>query len=124
MLHGYLLRTAALGAALTLSACNQEPDAAGADAEANARNIAAPVVMPPAIASSYTYRCKDNSLVQIDFMTDDKTAMLRAPKDGPTITLSAPEAGKPYVSGEHVVTGKGKEIIVTLPGKSSQSCRA
>ena len=62
--------------ALALAACepetidgNKRPDPM-ADQLANA----APVELPPAIAASKTYRCKDNSLVQIDWLAQDKGA--------------------------------------------------
>jgi len=37
---------------------------------------AAPVELPPAIASTKTYRCKDNSLVRIDWLQGGKGAYL------------------------------------------------
>ena len=41
---------------------------------ANELANAAPVELPPAIAASKTYRCKDNSLVQIDWLQGGKGA--------------------------------------------------
>jgi len=64
------------------------------------------------LKTSHSYRCKDNSLIFVDFMTDDKTANLKKTKDGAVTPLKAPEAGKPYVSadGKVTVTGGGDNI--------------
>ena len=67
-----------------LAACNNEPEtvpASGADPQAEALKTAPKVELPPAIAASRTYRCKDNSLVYIDFYTNN-TAMYRTEKGG------------------------------------------
>lgn len=86
---------------------------------------AAPVELPPALKASKTLRCKDNSLVYIDFMADDTTAHLKTDKAGAITNLKAPEAGQPFVSedGSTKVEGSGDEVTLTLPGKSAQSCK-
>lgn len=65
---------------------------------------AAPAALPPMLKSSHSYRCKDNSLIFVDFMTDDMTAMFKTAKDAPVTSLKAPEAGKPFVSADGAVT--------------------
>jgi len=82
------------------------------DPQAAALANAANVVAPPMIKTSHSYRCKDNSLIFVDFMTDDLTANFKATKDGTPIQLKAPEKGKPYVSadGKKTVTGSGDNI--------------
>jgi hypothetical protein len=65
-----------LGAA-ALAACDTKPETITArDEDPMAEELAkaAPVELPPAIASSKTYRCKDNSLVKIDWLQDGKGA--------------------------------------------------
>jgi hypothetical protein len=58
-------------AAAALAGCNKSTENPGAnEAQANAANAAAPVTLPPAIAASKIYRCKDNSLVYIDWYSD------------------------------------------------------
>ena len=47
-----------------------------ADPQANADRRRAGE-LPPAIAASKTYRCKDNSLVYVDWLSDNKTANVR-----------------------------------------------
>ena len=82
-----------------------DPQAA---ALAKAGNVAA----PPMIKTSHSYRCKDNSLIFVDFMTDDVSANFKQTKDGTPTALKAPEKGKPYVSadGKKTVTGGGESI--------------
>ena len=60
---------------------------------------AAPVELPPAIAASKTYRCKDNSVVRIDWLRGDKGAYVHG--DGQTQThLKPAEAGR-GPAGQH-----------------------
>lgn len=120
--------------ALALAACepetidgNKRPDPM-ADQLANA----APVELPPAIASSKTYRCKDNSLVQIDWLAQDKGAYVHG--EGRTQTHlkpAAPVEGQPAstdltAEGGYVLKGNAtaSNVTLTLPGKSAQSCHA
>jgi hypothetical protein len=107
----------ALVAAFALAGCEQKPETFNSTISdpqqqelANA-NVAA-IAPPPMIKSSHSYRCKDNSLIFVDFMTDDKTANFKSKKDGPAVVLTALEAGKPYVSadGAKTITGGGESI--------------
>jgi hypothetical protein len=121
------LSTAAVAALLALPACNNEPETvstSGADPQAEALKTAPKVELPPAIAASRTYRCKDNSLVFIDFYTNN-TAMYRTEKGGPATTLSAGEGGQPpYTAEGHSVSANSDTISLTAPGKGTQSCKA
>lgn len=121
-----LIAVAALG---LLSACNKndEPEVVGGPADPMAQQLAnaAPVELPPMVKSSLQYRCKDNSLLFVDFMSDDKTANLRTEKDGSPTKLVAAEAGKPFTAeGGFEVSNSGKQITATIPGKGAQSCKA
>jgi hypothetical protein len=123
------LLAAASGAALfALAACNPEPEtieSGPADPQAAELAKKAPVALPPSIVSSHAYRCKDNSLVYVDFMSDQKTAVYRTKKGGDATVLTAPEPGKAYVAdGGYSVTGGGTSISVTAPGRGTQSCKA
>ena len=86
---------------------------------------AAPVELPPALKASKSYRCKDNSLVYIDFMADDLTAHLKTDKAGAITNLKAPEKGQAFVSedGATKVDGSGATVTVTVPGKGAESCK-
>lgn len=122
-----LLAAASCAALLALASCNRQPEiinAGPADAQEEALKNAAPVALPPSIAATRTYRCKDNSLIQVDFMDDQKTAVLRVPKDASPIVLNAPEAGKPFTAPGYSVTGSGTQITVASPNKGGQDCKA
>src|SRR4051794_8683608 len=59
-----------LAAAAALAGCNSKGQTITADSTGD--NIAAntPVALPPAIASSKSYRCKDNHVIYVDWMSD------------------------------------------------------
>lgn len=123
-----LLRAAPLALLAALAACNSSSDTATntveTTAEGNAAAPAAPVELPPSLLASRTFRCKDNSLLYIDFYGGEKTADLRATKDGSVTKLTAPEAGQPLTGGGYSVSGTGTQVTITQPGKPSQSCKA
>ena len=118
----------ALTAAAALAGCNQEDHnivAAGpADPMGNQAN--ADVVLPPAIAHSKIYRCKDNSVVYIDWLSDNKSANIRTERNGPPTHVVAPAEGEAMVAEGFSLTGTGEAASVTLarPGKGSQTCQA
>ncbi|WP_250890518.1 hypothetical protein [Sphingobium nicotianae] len=82
---------------------------------------AAPPPPLPMIKSSHPYRCKDNSLIYVDFMTDDVSANFKAKQEAPITPLKAPEKGKPFVSadGKTTITA-GEGNTITFNG---QSCK-
>ncbi|MBO9574833.1 MAG: hypothetical protein J7494_03765 [Sphingobium sp.] len=114
----HLIRTLplALIAAVALAGCKKEPESMNVgtvDPQAAELAKATPVVAPPPmIKTSHSYRCKDNSLIFVDFMTDDKTATYKTSKEGTVTTLKAAEAGQPYKSedGSKTITGGGDNI--------------
>ncbi len=122
----HLIRTSlpfALVAALSLAACSQEPETFNdtiGDPQAAALANAATVAPPPMIQASRSYRCKDNSLIYIDFMTNN-TANYRTDKSGPVTVLTASADGEPYVSADGSQTLTGTGDTVTFNG---QSCKA
>jgi len=122
-------RAAALAAAVLLAACNSSPPPAPAPSNDAAMSEEAPVtntpvVLPPSLQVSQSYRCKDNSLVFVDFYSDNVTADLRTEKGGAVTKLTAPEAGKPFSGGGFTVSGSGSTATIEQPGKGSQSCNA
>ncbi|SEI81648.1 hypothetical protein SAMN05518849_1011007 [Sphingobium sp. AP50] len=122
----YLSLIAVASVAL-LSACNKndEPEVVGGPADPMAAQLAnaAPVELPPSVKANKQYRCKDNSLIFVDFMSDDKTALLRTEKTGTATTLKAAEAGQPFTAeGGFEVKGSGNDVTITVPGKSGQAC--
>lgn len=126
-----LLRVAPLAAVLvTISGCKAETVVAGQqpDDMAAELNAAKPVELPPAMSANKSFRCKDNSVVYVDFFTGDKQATVHlAKRDAPGTVLKADEAGKPLTAdGGWSLTGNDKSSSVTLaqPGKDAQSCKA
>ncbi|MDR7154410.1 hypothetical protein J2W40_001222 [Sphingobium xenophagum] len=119
-----LIAAASLG---LLSACNQndEPEVVGGPRDPMAAELAnaAPVELPPSVKANKQFRCKDNSLFFVDYMSDDKTALLRTEKGGAATTLKAAEAGQPFTAeGGYTIDGSGDNVTITVPGKSAQAC--
>lgn len=116
--------TAATAAFLSLAACSNEPEVVEIpDPQAEALANAPPVEAPPMIQASHTYRCRDNSLVYIDFYTNN-TARVRAKKgeQGTLLTSAGPD--QPFTAEGYSVSGSGEEITYSGPGTSAQSCSA
>jgi hypothetical protein len=86
----------------------------------------ADVVLPPAIEASKSYRCKDNSVVYIDWLNDKKTADIRATKAGSASRVVSTEAGKPMTAAGYSLTGTkdSASVNVERPGMGSQSCKS
>ena len=84
------------------------------------------VVLPPSIEASKSYRCKDNTVVYIDWLNDKKTADIHASKEGSANRVVAAEAGKPMSGAGYSLTGTkdAASISVERPGKGTQSCKA
>ena len=120
-----LLAAASLAAALALSACNNEDHnivAGDDDPQADALKSAPPVEAPPMIQASRTYRCKDNSLVYVDFYTN-KTARIRTEKDGTPTQLTVAEGQTAYTAEGWSVSANAAQATIERPGKGSQSCK-
>ncbi|QGP78789.1 hypothetical protein [Sphingobium sp. CAP-1] len=117
----------AVASVALLSACNKndEPEVVGGPADPMAQQLAnaAPVELPPSVKANKQYRCKDNSLIFVDYMSDDKTALLRTEKNGTATSLKAAEAGQPFTAeGGFEVKGSGNDVTITVPGKGAQAC--
>jgi hypothetical protein len=124
----HFLAAASLAALVTLSGCGQkEPEVVDMNPDPQAAELAkaAPVELPPSIQASRTYRCKDNSLVYIDFYTNN-TAIVRKTKGGepPVSTLTAETPGGAYTAEGYSVSGNSDQVTYSAPGKGSQSCKA
>jgi len=119
---------AMLAATAALSACSSEPETiTGKDTDDMKNELASapPVELPPAVAASKTYRCADASLVYVDFFADNKSANLRTEKTGTPTKVAALEAGQAMTAeGGFSLSGSGEKVDITVPGKSSQSCKA
>jgi len=122
------MKTALLAAALLLplAACESKVETLSTTAEdpqAAALAKRKPVELPPSMRASVTFRCKDNSLVYVDFFSGDKLAHLRTDKTGKPIMLTAEKAGDPLKADGYEMTGDPKSITLTRPGKGTLTCR-
>jgi len=120
-----LITAAVLGSALFLTACGKPETVTSSDTDpdAAALNAAAPVELPPMVTASRTYRCKDGSLVYVDFLSNN-TALYKTEKTGPGTSLTAAEAGQPYTAEGYSVSSDGPQVEIAAPGKPAQSCKA
>ena len=116
---------------VALAACNAESEniVAGGPSDPMAGDLAAapPVELPPAIAASKTYRCKDNSLVSIDWLADNKSANLRVGNATTPVQLKAAVEGEALTAADGTsLTGNATaaSVSLTLAGKGAQSCKA
>jgi len=103
-------------AAAALAGCDRSDqtivsDPAGPDPMANALTNLDAVQLPPSIAASKAYRCKDNSLIYVDWLSDGSA---RVKKD-------RNEVGTPVPAGDASLQGDSKAAAITYNG---QSCKA
>ena len=115
--------TFALIAAAALAGCDQSSHTINGnvpeDPQANLTNSAAPVKLPPAIVASHKYRCKDNSLLAVDWLSDGTLNSARAtPGTASGISLAQAEAGGAYTGGGASLTGDPQAKTITYDGKS------
>ncbi len=120
-----------IAAAAALAGCNKENHTivAGPDGPDNGANAAAnaPVALPPSIMASKIYRCADNKVVYVDWLSDDKTANVRTDKGGNPTQVVAAEPGQPMTApGGYELSGSASAASakIAVPGHPSQSCKA
>jgi hypothetical protein len=114
---------AALLAGTTLTACGGSSEEAEAqNNQAEAKAAPAPVDLP-SISASRTYRCADNSLVYVDFYTND-TASVRLEELGTPTRLSQENGQPPFKAEGYSVGANEATTSITVPGKRAQTCRA
>ena len=118
----------ALAATAALGGCNEDhtivagpPGGEQTNASANAN-----VQLPPSIAASKIYRCSgDNSVLYVDWLSDQKTANVRTEEGGRATQVTTAEAGKPLTGASGMSlegNAAGTAVKVTLPGGASKSC--
>ena len=106
-----------LVAAAALAGCDNSDqtivsDPAGPDPMANAVANVGSVTLPPSIQASKAYRCKDNSLIYVDWLSDG-TARVKKDRN---------EVGTTVALGEGApLQGDAKAASITYNG---QSCKA
>ena len=116
----------AAAALLVLSACNKpEPEIVDTNPDPMANQIAnaEPIELPPAVTDSAIYRCKDNSIVYVDFLGDKTAANVRVEKGAaPVQVKAAPEGGAMTGGNGFSVSGSGKTVEIAVNGAAAQSC--
>lgn len=115
-----------LAAAAALAGCDNSAQNIVAGPDTGGPNSAANVTLPPSIAASKIYRCSgDNSVVYIDWLSDNKTANVRTEQGGAPTQVVAPEPGQPMTeAGGLSLTGTAaaSSVSVTLPGQRPKTC--
>ncbi len=118
-----LLLVAVLAATLTLPACNKSK-APVVNTDPNSANFTAsakPVVLPPAVKSSKSYRCADDSVVKVNLFQGDKMASVAEETGAPTM-LNGTEAGKPLIAPGYELTVAGDTLTLERPAHPKQKC--
>lgn len=113
-------------ALLALSACEnkaEEVTSTAPDPMASQLANRAPVELPPMMTADVTFRCKDQSLVYVDFFQGDKQLLVKTTKEATPVKLTAENAGAPYKADGYEATGTPKSITLTVPGKPAQVCK-
>ena len=122
----------ALAAAAALAGCNKEDHtivAGDPPEDGTTTNAAAngPVALPPSIVASKIYRCADNKIVYVDYLSDNKSANVRTDKGAASTLVAAPEAGQPMTAeGGYSVEGSASapSAKIAVPGHGAQTCKA
>lgn len=105
-----------LAAAAALAGCNKEDHNIVAGGPPADENVAAPasntpVALPPSIVASKSYRCDNNSLLYVDWMSDGSAHVKMKEDETPTVVA----AGSPDLKGD------AKATSITYKG---ESCKA
>jgi hypothetical protein len=119
----------ALAAAAALAGCNKESHTivAGGPEEENATAPKTPVALPPSVTATKIYRCADNKIVYVDWLSDNKSANIHTEKGGMPTQVTAAAPGKPMTAaGGYSLDGtsSAKSVKIAVPGHPSQSCNA
>jgi len=99
-----------LATAAALAGCNKENHTIVAGPEGDNVAANAPVALPPSISASKAYRCKDNKLIYVDWMSDG-TAHVKKSRE---------EMGTPVTPGSEL-KGDSQSATITYNG---ESCKA
>jgi len=118
-----------LAAAAALAGCNKQSHTIVAGPPED-NNVAANanVQLPPAIAATKLYRCADNSVVTVDYLSDNKSANVHTGKGGVTstqVTTDTPGKAMTAAGGYSVEGSKDSSSAkIAVPGHSAQTCNA
>ena len=118
-----------LTAAAALAGCSKGHTIdAGAGPGDNAAAVNTDVQLPPSILSTKLYRCSDNSVVTVDYLSDNKSANVKAGENGSPVQVTSAEAGKPMTSADGTISVEGSPTAssakIAVPGQPAQTCNA
>lgn len=117
----------AIVAAAALAGCDQSDHNLTAqgpyDPQANAVADTSSVTLPPSIAASKTYRCKDNSLLYVDWYSDGSARVKASPNEAGTLVPATPAeaAANATAAAPPPLQGTAESASITYAGKS---CKA
>ncbi len=103
-----------VAASAALMACEKETIVQGGKQPEVAAANTANVVLPPSITASKIYRCKDSSLVYVDWLSDGN-ARVKADKAERSEPVTVGAEGTPSLSGDATAA------TVTYNGQSCKS---
>lgn len=112
-------------AAAALAGCDMSPETITGSGPYDPRdanqlaNAVANVQLPPSIVASHKYRCGDNSVVSIDWLSDGTSNSARVtPEGAAAVNVAQAEAGGDYTAEGATLTGDPQARSVTFNGKS------
>jgi hypothetical protein len=116
-----------LAAAAALAGCNKENHTivAGPPGD-NAAVSNTPVALPPSVVSTKVYRCADDKIVYVDWLSDNKSANIRTDKGGSPTQVTTADPGKPMTAqGGYSLEGtsSASSVKIAVPGHPSQTCK-
>ena len=112
-------------ALLALAACNNKPIVVDGNPDPMKNQIATapPVQLPPAISASVQFRCKDQSVITVDFFKGNLQTTVHPTKAGEPVHLTSATAGGPYTGPNgYSLTGDEKKIVWKDKDKPELSC--
>ena len=118
-----------LAAAAALAGCNKESHTIVAGPPDYDDNVTANanIQLPPSIVATKTYRCADNAVVVVNYLSDNKSANVQAEKGGSLVHVTTDDPTKPMTAeGGYSVEGSptSGSAKIAVPGHPAQSCTA
>ena len=108
-----------------LAACNNKPTVIDPNPDPMKNQIASapPVQLPPSISATVEFRCKDQSVITVDFFKGKMQATVHPTKAGEPVHLTATAAGGPFTAPNgYSLSGDEKKISWKDKDKPELSC--
>lgn len=117
--------SAATFALLALAACKKQTTVIDPNPDPMKNEVAAapPVQLPPSISATVEFRCKDQSVVSVDFFKGKMQATVHPTKAGEPVHLTSATAGGPFTTPDgYKLSGDEKKIMWKDKDKPELSC--